>query len=98
MGKVEIRKKDVRIHNFRDGAVIRGDTVWEANFLSIFPLQPNGKKVEKTQSANWYYCTYIFTCSFTKQYRHSIIYSFWSPNILWIPPRAQTTIYGNSEL
>lgn len=48
LGKVEIRKKDVRIHNFRDGAVIRGDTVWEANFLSIFPLQPNGKKVEKT--------------------------------------------------
>lgn len=47
MGKVEIKKKDVRTHNFRDGAVIRGDTVWDANFLSIFPLQPNGKKVEK---------------------------------------------------
>jgi len=47
LGKVEIKKKDVRTHSFRDAAVIRGDMVRDANFLSIFPLQPHGKKVEK---------------------------------------------------
>ena len=78
LSRVEVRKKNVRTHDFGKGAVISGDIVLQYDWVTSCPSLLDSQMVrkwEKYHSDNWYYCAYIFTYSLNKQYIHPIIYS-----------------------